>query len=199
VGEDLATLFLSLCCRLLEEYVIAHFQGLEARFDMLVVRSGNDYHVGKFRYFKYFLVMTESMLFGNSMLLGHSGFSSLEDIGNTDEAGNRDLTFTINGYRRIITIKDKQALTKSVAGSRIQFANQDDDKEIGANIPGTIVKILVEEGDIVKQGQPIAIIEAMKMETNVIATGDGQIARIYIKEGESVKSGQLIARLEDVQ
>ncbi len=124
---------------------------------------------------------------------------TLEDIGNTDEAGNRDLTFTINGYRRIISIKDKQALTKSVAGSRIQFANQDDDKEIGANIPGTIVKILVEEGAIVKQGQPIAIIEAMKMETNVIATGDGQIARIYIKEGESVKSGQLIARLEDVQ
>ena len=124
---------------------------------------------------------------------------TLEDIGNTDEAGNRDLTFTINGYRRIISIKDKQALTKSVAGSRIQFANQDDEKEIGANIPGTIVKVLVAEGDVVKQGQPIAIIEAMKMETNVIATGDGEIAKIYIKEGDSVKSGQLIARLEDVQ
>ena len=124
---------------------------------------------------------------------------TLEDIGSTDEAGNRDLTFTVNGYRRVISIKDKQALTKSVAGSQIQFANQDDDKEIGANIPGTVVKILVSEGDEVKQGQPIAVIEAMKMETNVISTGDGVIARIYVKEAESVKSGQLIARLEDIQ
>lgn len=124
---------------------------------------------------------------------------TLEDIGKTDEAGNRDLTFTVNGYRRVVSIKDKQALTKSVAGSQIQFANQDDDKEIGANIPGTIIKVLVKEGDQVKQGQPVAIIEAMKMETNVISTGDGIIAKIYVKEGDSVKSGQLIARLEDKQ
>jgi pyruvate carboxylase len=124
---------------------------------------------------------------------------TLEDIGDTDEAGNRDLTFTVDGYRRVVSIKDKQALTKSVAGSQIQFANQDDEKEIGANIPGTIIKVLVSEGDEVKQGQPIAIIEAMKMETNVISTGDGVIAKIYVKEAESVKSGQLIARLEDIQ
>jgi pyruvate carboxylase len=59
--------------------------------------------------------------------------------------------------------------------------------------------VLVSEGDEVRQGQPVAILEAMKMETNVIATGDGVIARVYVKEGESVKSGQLIARLEDRQ
>ena len=124
---------------------------------------------------------------------------TLEDIGKTDAAGNRDLTFTVDGYRRVISIKDKQALTKSVAGSQIQFANQDDEKEIGANIPGTVIKVLAKEGDLVKQGQPIAILEAMKMETNVLATGDGLIARFYVKEGDSVKSGQLIARLEDAQ
>ncbi len=123
---------------------------------------------------------------------------TLEDIGNTDDAGNRDLTFTVNGYRRVITIKDKQALTKSVAASQIQFANQDDEKEIGANIPGTVIKILVSEGDVVKPGQPVAILEAMKMETNVLATVDGAIANIYVKEGDNVKSGQLIARLEDI-
>lgn len=124
---------------------------------------------------------------------------TLEEIGSTDEAGNRDVTFTVDGYRKIITIKDKQALTKSVAGSQIQFANQDDDKEIGANIPGTVIKILVKEGDAVKQGQPVAILEAMKMETNVIASSDGVVAHIYVKEGDSVKSGQLVVRLEDIQ
>ena len=124
---------------------------------------------------------------------------TLEDIGNTDEAGNRDLTFTVNGYRRVVSIKDKQALTKAVSGSQIQFANQDDDKEVGANIPGTIVKVLVSQGDTVKQGQPVAVIEAMKMETNVLSTYDGTIAKIYVREGDSVKSGQLIARIEDMQ
>ena len=120
---------------------------------------------------------------------------TLEDIGKTDEAGNRDLTFTVNGYRRVVSVKDRQAVTKSVTTSQIHFANKEDDREIGANIPGTVIKLLVAEGDSVKQGQPVAILEAMKMETNVLATLDGTVEKIYVKEGDSVKSGQLIARL----
>ena len=124
---------------------------------------------------------------------------TLDHIGKADEAGNRDLTFTVNGYSRIVTIKDKQALTRSVAGTQIQFAKQDDEHEVGANIPGTIIKVLVKNGDKVEQGTPVAIIEAMKMETNVLSTGAGIISKIYVKEGDSVKSGQLIARIEDQQ
>ena len=41
--------------------------------------------------------------------------------------------------------------------------------EIGASIPGKVVKILVSENDIVKQNQPLIIIEAMKMETVIVA------------------------------
>lgn len=124
---------------------------------------------------------------------------TLEDIADADEAGNRDVMFTVNGYRRVVSIKDTKALTQSVAGSQIQFAQQDDLTEVGANIPGNVIKIIVAEGDEVKQGQPIAIIEAMKMETNVLATIDGKIEKIYIKEGDSVKSGQLIARIDDAE
>ena len=124
---------------------------------------------------------------------------TLERIGKADEAGNRDLTFTVNGYRRVVTIKDKQALTKSVVGSEIQFAKQDDGHEIGANIPGNIIKVLVHKGDKVTQGTPIAVIEAMKMESNVISTSDGIVSKIFVKEGDTVKSGQLIALLEDIQ
>lgn len=122
---------------------------------------------------------------------------TLEDIGKTDSAGNRDLTFTVNGYRRVVSVKDKQAVTKSITTSQIHFANKEDDKEIGANIPGTVIKVLVKEGESVSQGQPVAILEAMKMETNVLSTNDGVIEKIYVKEGDSVKSGQLIVRLAD--
>ena len=127
---------------------------------------------------------------GNTMVI------TLERIDEADESGMRDLTFTVNGNRRVVSIKDKQALTRSVSAVDIQYANAEDLSEIGANIPGTIIKVLVEKGEEVKLGQPVAIIEAMKMETNVIATRDGVIEKIYIKEGDSVKSGQLIARLE---
>jgi len=48
----------------------------------------------------------------------------------------------------------------------------------------------------VKKGEPIAVIEAMKMETNVLALRDGVIEKMYVKEADSVKSGQLIATLE---
>lgn len=128
---------------------------------------------------------------------GQTMVITLDSVGEADEAGNRDLTFTVDGNRRVISIKDKQALTRSVSGSEIQYANTEDTSEIGANIPGNIIKVLVSKGDEVKTGQPIAIIEAMKMETNVIATKDGVIEKIYVKEGDSVKSGQLVARLED--
>jgi pyruvate carboxylase len=120
---------------------------------------------------------------------------TLEDIGKTDNSGNRDLTFTVNGYRKVVSIRDKQAVTKSITTSQIHFANKEDDNEIGANIPGTVIKLLVKEGDEVKQGQPVAVLEAMKMETNVLSTNDGVIDKFYVKEGDSVKSGQLIVRL----
>ena len=121
---------------------------------------------------------------------------TLDRVEEPNEAGVRDLTFTVDGNRRVISIKDRQALTRAVAGETIQFANDEDLSDIGANIPGTIVKVLVEKGDEIQTGQPVAVIEAMKMETNVIATRDGVVEKVYVKEGASVKSGQLVVRLE---
>ncbi len=122
---------------------------------------------------------------------------ALEDMSKPNENGYRDLTFSVNGNRRVISIKDKQALTNAViSGSNIQYAKGDDPSEIGANIPGTIIKVLVNKGDAVKKGEAVAVIEAMKMETNVISPKDGVIEKVFVKEGESVKSGQLVAVLE---
>ena len=68
--------------------------------------------------------------------------------------------------------------------------------EVGANIPGNIVKVLVRVGEVVEEGQPIAVIEAMKMETNIIAKAAGEIEEIFVKAGDQVKAGQLIATLK---
>ncbi len=120
----------------------------------------------------------------------------LVEIKNPDEDGNRELTFQVNGLMRQIMINDKAAVTKASKQS-IVTADPDDDHEIGANIPGNIVKMLVKEGEEVKAGQPIAVIEAMKMETNIISAIDGVIDKIYVNQGDQVVSGQLIAKLEE--
>ncbi|MBR5228736.1 MAG: pyruvate carboxylase, partial [Firmicutes bacterium] len=118
----------------------------------------------------------------------------LVEIKKPDENGNRELTFQVDGLMRTILIKDKEAQTKASKQS-ILMADVDNDHEIGANIPGNIVKMLVSKGEEVAAGQPIAVIEAMKMETNIISVIDGVIDKIYVKEGEQVVSGQLIAKL----
>lgn len=130
---------------------------------------------------------------------GQTMVVTLDRIDSPDDEGMRDLTFTVNGNRRVISIKDKLAVTKTAAGAAIEYAKDDDPAEIGANIPGTIVKVLVAKGDKVENGQPVAVIEAMKMETNVIATMDGVVEKVCVKDGDSVKAGQLVARLEHAE
>lgn len=119
----------------------------------------------------------------------------LLEIKAVDEEGNREVVFQVNGSIRAVKINDKQALTKAGKDS-ILTVNPDDETEIGANIPGTIMKVLVASGEKVSVGQPVAIIEAMKMETNIIAAVEGTIDKIYVKEGQQAIAGQLIAKLK---
>ncbi|MDO4176876.1 MAG: pyruvate carboxylase [Bacillota bacterium] len=113
----------------------------------------------------------------------------------TDEEGYRDVVFEVNGNRSAVRIKDQNANLAAVS-SQIAMADPEDPMEIGANIPGNILKVLVREGDKVKEQEPIAVIEAMKMETNILATSSGTIDKIYISEGQQVKAGELIAKLK---
>ena len=119
----------------------------------------------------------------------------LIEIKGIDENGNREVVFQVNGNTRIVNIKD-MAANVQVKNQSISYANPEDPSEIGANIPGTVFKILVKEGENVVKGQSIGIMEAMKMETNLITTMDGQIDKIYVKEGQIVGSGELIAKLK---
>ena len=120
----------------------------------------------------------------------------LVEIRKSNDDGTKDLAFEVNGNRRIVTIKDKNAMNqKNVTAEKI-MADSGNQYEIGANIPGNVFKILVKEGDKVEAGQPIAVLEAMKMETNVLAPLAGTVNKIHVKEGQRVVSGELVAELE---
>ena len=61
-----------------------------------------------------------------------------------------------------------------------------------APMPGTILKILVSKGDKVEAGQPLIILEAMKMENNINASASGTVASIEVSPGQTVDTGQLL-------
>lgn len=55
-----------------------------------------------------------------------------------------------------------------------------------APMPGTILKIMVEEGEAVKENQPLLVLEAMKMENEIVATHDGVVSGIHVTAGQIV-------------
>lgn len=62
-------------------------------------------------------------------------------------------------------------------------------------LPGLILKLLVKEGDTVSEGQPVAIMEAMKMENEIEAPISGRIAQLMVKEGENVLENAVIMKI----
>ncbi|MBH0201156.1 MAG: biotin/lipoyl-binding protein [Nitrospira sp.] len=63
-------------------------------------------------------------------------------------------------------------------------------------MPGRVVKVLVAVEDQVKTGDPLLIIEAMKMESRVPAPIDGRVVAILTAEGDNVKTDETVIQLE---
>lgn len=118
----------------------------------------------------------------------------LHEVRPVNNEGFREAIFEVDGNRRIIRIKDKSVTVNSTTS--VLYADEENPMEIGANIPGNIIKVLVKEGEKVEANQPIAVIEAMKMETNILAQASGTVERIYISEGQQVKAGEMVAKLK---
>lgn len=64
-----------------------------------------------------------------------------------------------------------------------------------APMPGNIWKVLVKPGDVVKKGQALVILEAMKMENEITATADGTVTAVLVKEGDAVSSGDVLVNM----
>lgn len=67
--------------------------------------------------------------------------------------------------------------------------------KVEAPLPGSIFKMLVKEGDSIKKGDTLLIMEAMKMENNVLAEKDGVVSSIKVKEGDAVLQGDLLIEM----
>ena len=64
-----------------------------------------------------------------------------------------------------------------------------------ASMPGQVTKVLVHDGDSVQRGQPLLVLEAMKMEIKIAAPRHGRVARLLVQQGQVVARGQALIEL----
>ncbi|ABR46806.1 pyruvate carboxylase [Alkaliphilus metalliredigens QYMF] len=117
-------------------------------------------------------------------------------IGRLNNTGHRNVIFEVNGNRREVQILDKDRGSE-ISVDAIKMADPHNKLEIGASIPGTVLKVLVKEGDTIKAKEPIIILEAMKMEASITAPVSGVIESILVKEKQQVQSGELLIKFKE--
>ena len=150
-----------------------------------------------------YLMRMGSHVFFNGLALGETNKINIEDgktlvikylgLGDHNDDGTRNVIFELNGTRREVAVVDKNA---KATGKTIQMADPQDKSHVGASIPGMVTKVNVKPGDKVEENQVLAVIEAMKMETSVVARMAGTIDQVLVKEGGNVKAGELLITIK---
>lgn len=124
---------------------------------------------------------------------GKNVLISLMLKGEPDEAGNVSIFFKINGQLRNVLIKDTNIKVEKVENEKADGSNK---KHIGSPLQGLLSTVLVKKGQEIVKNQPLFIIEAMKMESTVVATAEGVIDRVLLEGGSLVNSDDLIIVLK---
>ncbi|MFP3948550.1 MAG: pyruvate carboxylase [Longimicrobiales bacterium] len=119
----------------------------------------------------------------------------LISVGEEHADGTRPVLFELNGHAREVRIRDLSAAVDVEARPKATPGNW---QEVGANMPGKVVKVLVQAGDAVHKGADLIITEAMKMETGVRAPRHSVVEEVLVRQGDLVESGDLILRLGPV-
>jgi pyruvate carboxylase len=109
-----------------------------------------------------------------------------------DEKGYRRVSFELNGQSRIVKVKDESLEVEIISNRKAKEPN-----EIGAPLQGRLAKILVKAGDKVKTNDVLFVLEAMKMESSVVAIKPGTVKAILLAEGALVEQDDLVVEMED--
>lgn len=100
----------------------------------------------------------------------------------------------INNQIFSCVIKDDLDLT--IASLDLNSTNKNQNKNLISTMPGLVLSVIVKEGDHIKAGDELMILEAMKMENVLKAGNDGVITKICCEEKSAVDKGQLLIEIE---
>ncbi|MBB4661358.1 pyruvate carboxylase [Conexibacter arvalis] len=112
----------------------------------------------------------------------------LEAIGEADARGMRTVLVRVNGQMRPVEVRDRSV---DAAGEQIERADPTQPGQVPAPVTG-IVTVLVEPGQQVAEGDPVATLEAMKMESTITAPLSGTVERLAAASGRRLEQGDLL-------
>jgi pyruvate carboxylase len=109
-----------------------------------------------------------------------------------DDEGQCRLFFELNGQPRLIRVPLAGAKGTSRA---LRQAEEGNPQHVGSPMPGTVTRVAVKAGQRVNKGDALLIIEAMKMESLVMAERDGTVSHVHVKAGDTVPARALVVEV----
>lgn len=154
-----------------------------------------DYHEYRSSYGDLYYIPTEVFFYGlkpNKETLiplapGKSILVRMMYMSATDDNGNKQVFFKLNGQTRAIEVADKNYTVTKKVNRKVSS-----EKDIGSPLQGRISGILVKEGEVVEKNKPLFTIEAMKMESTIVAAASGTIKTVLLSEGAMVAQDDVV-------
>lgn len=115
----------------------------------------------------------------------------MEEIGSKSVATNSVVSIIPETIQSTETIPQQQPTVSQQQATPVV----DDNEAMTAPMPGTILRILVGPGETVAENQPLMILEAMKMENEVVANRSGVIGAIHVTQGQMVNPGDALVTI----
>ena len=115
----------------------------------------------------------------------------MEEIGGKSVATNSVVSIIPETIQSTETIPQQQPTVSQQQATPVV----DDNEAMTAPMPGTILRILVGPGETVAENQPLMILEAMKMENEVVANRSGVIGAIHVTQGQMVNPGDALVTI----
>lgn len=105
------------------------------------------------------------------------------------------LVVTVNGQAYQVEVPQTKAAAPVMARGNAGAAQAGGPKNINSELPGTVTKIVAANGQHVKKGDVLLVIEAMKMANDIVSDVEGTVQRIAVTEGQSVNQGDLLVEM----
>jgi biotin carboxyl carrier protein len=130
----------------------------------------------------------------NVAAISPNSFSiSLNGASKTVHAAENDDSVFVHIEGRVVQLGKVSNDTQKYSADGLEFGAKD---EIKTPMPGKVVKVLVDEGDRVEVGQPLVIVESMKMENEIKSPTNGKVLKVNFAAGDLVSPNQAIINLE---
>ncbi|MFT6801764.1 MAG: biotin carboxyl carrier protein [Salibacteraceae bacterium] len=161
----------------------------ENKYD--VVPENGDHHTGTVNGKTYEMDMAQKD--ATNWIINKDGEEHRIEIANLD-TDNKVATIRINGRKYAMKLTDQfDTLLKDLGleGMAVKKIS-----EIKSPMPGLVLDILVQPGDVIKKGDQVLVLEAMKMENIIKSQTDAVVKSVPIEKGVAVEKGQVLVKFE---